>query len=75
MPIFEYKCQQCGETFELRITSQSQVDSLICKICGSKELERKISVPNISSGRSTPPVQTCCGREQRCSDAGGCCGH
>lgn len=75
MPFYEYKCQQCGETFEYRITSQSLIDSLVCKKCGSKELERKISVPSISSGSSSSPVQTCCGKDQYCSDAGGCCGH
>lgn len=75
MPIYEYKCQECGNISEYRITSQSQVNSLTCTKCGSQKLDRKISIPSISTGRSEPSAQTCCGRDQRCSDAGSCCGH
>jgi putative FmdB family regulatory protein len=75
MPIYEYKCRECGETSEYRITSQSQANSVACKNCGSNKLDKKISAPVISTGNSEPTGQTCCGRTHRCSDAGGCCGH
>ncbi len=75
MPIYEYKCNDCGEVSEFRISVQSINDNLFCKSCGSQKLERKISAPVISSGRNVPTGQTCCGRNQRCSDAGSCCGH
>lgn len=44
MPIIEYKCQRCGETFDRfcqRITSAS---SPVCPACGSEEAERLFSV-------------------------------
>jgi putative FmdB family regulatory protein len=76
MPIYEYKCQECGEVTEYRITSQSQVNSLVCKSCGGRKLERKISVPSITSGRSVPSGHSCCGNPgQGCSEPGSCCGH
>ena len=75
MPIYEYKCQECGELSEFRISTLSDTEKLTCKNCGSQNLDRKISVPSISSIRSVPSGQTCCGRDQRCSDAGSCCGH
>jgi putative FmdB family regulatory protein len=75
MPIYEYKCQKCGEISEFMISAQHDTKSLTCKHCGSRQLDRKISAPNISSATSTPSGQTCCGKDQRCSDAGSCCGH
>jgi putative FmdB family regulatory protein len=75
MPIYEYKCRECGELSEFRISTQSQTGNLTCKNCGSQALERKISAPVISSGRDVRSGQTCCGKDQRCSDAGSCCGH
>jgi len=75
MPIYEYRCQECGEISEFRISSQTETDKITCNKCGSRKIERKISAPSISSGKAVPSGQTCCGRNQRCSDAGSCCGH
>jgi putative FmdB family regulatory protein len=76
MPIYEYKCQDCGQISEFRITSQSQADALTCSKCGSRKLERKFSVPSISSGRSEPAGHSCCGNPgYGCSQPGSCCGH
>jgi len=75
MPIYEYKCRECGELSEFRISAQSDTKKLTCQKCGSQKLERKISVPSISSGRSVPSGQTCCGNPGGCSEPGSCCGH
>ncbi len=75
MPIYEYKCQECGERSEFRIVSQEQVNTLACQKCGSRDLKKLISVPVISSGRHPEPGHTCCGSNQGCSEPGHCCGH
>jgi putative FmdB family regulatory protein len=75
MPIYEYKCQDCGQVSEYRIAAQTESKSLTCKSCGGQNLDRLISVPSISTGRSSPSGETCCGRTERCSDEGHCCGH
>jgi putative FmdB family regulatory protein len=76
MPIYEYKCQECGELSEFRISIQSDTEKLTCKKCGSQMLDRKISVPSISSGRSEPISHGCCGNPGGgCSTPGSCCGH
>jgi putative FmdB family regulatory protein len=75
MPIYEYKCQQCGERSEFRIVSQAQVNTLTCRNCGSLDLKKLMSVPVISSGRPEPSGQTCCGKNEGCSEPGHCCGH
>jgi putative FmdB family regulatory protein len=75
MPIYEYKCQECGETSEYRITSQSQVNSLVCKNCSSQNLRKLMSVPSIAIGRTAPAEHSCCGSPGSCSEPGHCCGH
>jgi len=41
MPIYEYRCRDCGETVE-KIQSQSRAD-IACPACGGKA-ERSVSV-------------------------------
>jgi putative FmdB family regulatory protein len=76
MPIYEYKCQACGETSEFRINTSSRGKALTCSKCGSGKLERKISAVSISTGRSEPVGHSCCGNAgQGCSTPGSCCSH
>lgn len=44
MPIFEYKCQKCGETFENFSQRASAIKRPVCPSCGSTEAERVFSV-------------------------------
>jgi putative FmdB family regulatory protein len=44
MPIFEYKCQACGKTFESFSQRASAIKSPVCPSCGSKDAERLFSV-------------------------------
>ena len=41
MPIFEYKCEKCGQQFEAFLQRSSQEVS--CSSCGSKKLTRLFS--------------------------------
>lgn len=59
MPIYEYHCKSCGETFEL-LRSISQSDSDVrCEKCGAETVERLMSTfaasvdAGSSSGAST----------------------
>jgi putative FmdB family regulatory protein len=61
MPIYEYKCKNCGKITEfLEGVGQGNVDK-VCKHCGSKQLEKIFSKSNIRMGGTT-----CCGRTERC---------
>ncbi len=43
MPIYEYRCEECGRTFEmLRRWSESDSD-VKCPACESEQVERQIS--------------------------------
>ncbi len=66
MPIFEYKCSQCGRINEF-LESHGSKDAHVCAYCGSKNMEKQFSTfsPRIKEGAS----KKCHG----CSD--GACPH
>jgi putative FmdB family regulatory protein len=75
MPVYEYRCRNCGETFEFLVRAGTTVT---CPHCGSPLLDKLISAPFISSGETTRQAgHTCCGREERCGtppcSVGGAC--
>ncbi|MFH2011644.1 MAG: zinc ribbon domain-containing protein [Pseudomonadota bacterium] len=78
MPIYEYRCNQCGYVSEILTGVGSNSDLTLCKSCGSSNLEKLISASSfvLSNGKRTSG-NTCCGREERCdtppcSGGGGC---
>jgi putative FmdB family regulatory protein len=42
MPIYEFKCKNCGEKFEVFVFSHGDA-SIICGNCGSENIERLMS--------------------------------
>lgn len=46
MPIYEYTCKSCGHEFEALVRGGKTPK---CKACGGVELERRFSLPNVSS--------------------------
>ena len=42
MPLYEYKCQDCGAEFEA-LVSFSARDDVACEQCGSVNVERLVS--------------------------------
>ncbi len=64
MPIYEYRCLSCDARFELLVRGD---DGVACPHCGSASLDKLISAPFVSSGRTVRQAgHTCCGREERC---------
>ncbi|MBN1247961.1 MAG: zinc ribbon domain-containing protein [Anaerolineae bacterium] len=45
MPIYEYRCQECGRRFSVFWRSFGDVheDRVVCKRCGSKDVQRLVS--------------------------------
>jgi len=67
MPIYEYRCNQCGEVSEILTGVGFHSDLPLCKSCGSANLEKLISVSSfVSKDSNRPSGTTCCGREERC---------
>jgi putative FmdB family regulatory protein len=46
MPIFEFTCKACGHDFEALVRKGK---AATCASCGSENLERHFSLPNVSS--------------------------
>jgi putative FmdB family regulatory protein len=77
MPIYEYRCTQCGEVSEILVGVGSDGETLICQHCGSSDVEKILSVSSFSFSDNRAPGATCCGRDERCDSppcsTGGMC--
>ena len=78
MPIYEYRCNQCGKVSEILVGVGSHNNSLACQHCGSHDLEKILSVSSFTFvNGSRAPGKTCCGRDERCDSppcsSGGAC--
>jgi len=65
MPIYEYKCLDCGNLNEFLFLFNKE-EKLVCRYCGSERLERVPSSYSLLKV-NTRKGRTCCGREGRCS--------
>lgn len=80
MPLFEYKCSDCGKTSEILITGSQDIPQ--CSNCGGKNLTKLISAHASASGSNNmnmpgPGDSTCCGSSpghSSCAGPGSCCG-
>jgi len=56
MPIYTYKCKDCGEEFDLLVRIVAESEKLVCKKCSSENLKRIYSAFGVgknSSGNSS----------------------
>ncbi len=80
MPIYEYKCNNCGKVSEFLEGVGKEKLEKVCKHCGSKKLSKIFSKSFVSTSGHFIGAQggtTCCGRTERCekppcSDDGTC---
>lgn len=45
MPLYSYKCERCGECFDVRHGSNDKADK--CPVCGSDKVEKLFTAPQI----------------------------
>jgi putative FmdB family regulatory protein len=43
MPIYEFVCKECAKNFEDLVLSSSQINEVICPVCGSGQVKKKMS--------------------------------
>jgi len=43
MPIYEFACSECGQSFEELVFSLSKVDEVTCPACHSRQVRKKMS--------------------------------
>ncbi len=72
MPIYEYRCHNCGTQFE-KMTTMAKADETPCKQCGSDDTERLLSVFGVSSSqKSSPCSDGACDLPPSCAGGQGC---
>ncbi|MGQ9673630.1 MAG: FmdB family zinc ribbon protein [Candidatus Aminicenantales bacterium] len=78
MPIYEYKCRDCGRVTEVLVRSKSHEPELRCDYCQSRNIQKIVSSPAaVLRGEASLKGKTCCGKDERCStppcSSGGVC--
>jgi putative FmdB family regulatory protein len=76
MPIYEYRCGQCGATIE-RLEMGGQQALPLCAAC-NQVMEKILSAGQshvISQGASSGAGASCCGAKTPCANPKHCCGH
>lgn len=66
MPIFEYRCQDCGQDFEALVRSNTTPE---CPTCQSVSLERQLSV--FATASTAAPVAAMAGPCGSCGNPDG----
>ena len=57
MPIYEYRCQECGEQFEKLVRFSTSTSEIECPKCGGRKVEKLISAfstSTLSASACTP---------------------
>jgi len=79
MPIYEYRCSDCGNQFE-EIISNSETRNPACPGCASAKTEKLMSrIGGIGMGKTSSGDFACasgapCPGAASCGAGGGCCG-
>jgi putative FmdB family regulatory protein len=78
MPIFEYKCNDCGKKFDILHKSSTNLEEVICPDCQSKNSKKLLSSFSASVGSSGFDTPSCatgnCGVPSYGGCANGMCG-
>jgi len=68
MPIFEYRCQDCGNKFEAILLGSQQPE---CPKCHTQNLQQELSTFAVAA-KSSSSSASGCGADNCCMGTGGC---
>jgi putative FmdB family regulatory protein len=68
MPVYEYKCEDCGAISEFL----NNENNLICKACGSLYLKKQFSNFSVINKGSDHGERSCCGMTAPCDNPKRC---
>ncbi len=82
MPVFEYKCNKCGNRFEMLFKSAALEKDVVCPECFTSDIRKVISrvafkmpeVPSMTFTDSGCSDGSCAADPEHGTSAGGCCG-
>ncbi|MBI3585510.1 MAG: zinc ribbon domain-containing protein [Ignavibacteriales bacterium] len=71
MPIFDYRCSECGKTYDVYHKVREIVEDVVCPSCSSAQHKKLMSAPSIAiAGSSSTDFSS----SASCESSGGCCG-
>ncbi|MBX6422091.1 zinc ribbon domain-containing protein [Thermosulfurimonas sp. F29] len=75
MPIYEFRCEDCGEEFEVLLKSRNEMDGVTCRKCGGGRVRRLMSTitPLVDSGGGEGTERPRVAESHRCET--GTCTH
>jgi putative FmdB family regulatory protein len=59
MPVYEYRCEACGEDFELFVRSPSRQVEPTCPKCGSREVQKAVSLVGVGRTGTSASAAAC----------------
>ena len=60
MPIYEYRCQECGREFELFVRAADKRSEPVCPECGSTRVSKAVSLFGVAgTGKRDSAAPTC----------------
>jgi putative FmdB family regulatory protein len=62
MPLYEFDCLSCGQSFEKLVRSAAAINEVVCPGCGQAHVQKKLSVfaASVKEGRSASTGATAC---------------
>ena len=61
MPIYEYRCENCGEPFEKLVKFSASDAQVECPKCGSKHTKKALSLFGVGAGKGSSSVGSSAG--------------
>ncbi len=71
MPIYEYSCAECGESFEKLVRTSSGSSEIRCPRCNTDKVSRKVSVFGFSGGSAGGSLGSSYSSGSSCGPVGG----
>jgi putative FmdB family regulatory protein len=73
MPIYEYRCEDCGTKFEKLVRRSPGAPAVECPSCGQKHLKQELSTfAAHTNGGSQSPEMPACPNGGPCGNPGMC---
>jgi len=61
MPIYEYRCLECGERFEKLVRLSTSTSEIECPRCGERKVEKLLSLFSARMSSATVASASACG--------------